>query len=168
MIMLIITIIIISVTIGFFGYWVFKNNPEIANKSFTEFLDKHSILTILANFSMMILVLISNIYNTTPNKQIIISYYLEKWEKQRANKLNAISTETRASSKEDESEKSKENPQESDSFLEEEKVTKREVGSSQSENVQSIVEEIDQTGNFTIVCTLLFDMFGILLNSNNK
>ena len=100
---------------------------------------------------MMILVLISNIYNTTPNKQIIISYYLEKWEKQRANKLSAISSETRASSKQDESEKSKETPQESDSFLEEEKEAEREVRSIQSENVQSIVEGIDQTGNFWIL-----------------
>lgn len=53
---------------------VFRSEPGIISKSFTEFLDKDSILTTLTNMSMIFLILISNIYNTTPNKQILISY----------------------------------------------------------------------------------------------
>ena len=55
---------------------VFKSEPQIISKSFTQFLEKNSILTILANMSMIFLILISNIYNTTPNKQILISFFL--------------------------------------------------------------------------------------------
>ena len=55
---------------------IFHENPLIAKKSFTEFLDKESSITFLANFSMICLVLVSNIYNTTPNKQIIISFLM--------------------------------------------------------------------------------------------
>jgi len=59
---------------GILGYMVFRSEPGIISKSFTEFLDKDSILTTLTNMSMIFLILISNIYNTTPNKQILISY----------------------------------------------------------------------------------------------
>ena len=59
---------------GILGYMVFRSEPGIISKSFTEFLDKDSILTTLTNISMIFLILISNIYNTTPNKQILISY----------------------------------------------------------------------------------------------
>jgi hypothetical protein len=59
---------------------IFHNEPEIANKSFTEFLSKDSKLNLVANFSMIALVLVSNIYNTTPNKQIVISFFMRNEE----------------------------------------------------------------------------------------
>ena len=43
----------------------------------------------IANFSMIFLVIISNIYNTTPNKQILISYFLRQKSKDEKN-VNSI------------------------------------------------------------------------------
>ena len=48
----------------------------------------------LANTSMIALVIISNIYNTTPNKQIVISFLMQNQEKnfrKEENNLNKIS-----------------------------------------------------------------------------
>lgn len=56
----------------------FRFDPEIKDKSFTEFLDKRSALAVVTNLAVFVLVLISNIYNTTPNKLMVISYFLER------------------------------------------------------------------------------------------
>ena len=54
---------------------VFRSEEGIGTKSFTSFLDKESVFTGLTNMSIIFLILISNIYNTTPNKQILISFF---------------------------------------------------------------------------------------------
>lgn len=56
----------------------FRLDPEIREKSFTEFLDKRSALSFVTNVGVIVLVLISNIYNTTPNKLMAISYFTER------------------------------------------------------------------------------------------
>lgn len=54
----------------------FIHHPKIQIDPFTNFLEKNSVFNAFAHISLIILIILSNIYNTTPNKQIIIGYLM--------------------------------------------------------------------------------------------
>ena len=97
----------------------------------------------------MVLVLISNIYNTTPNKQIIMSYYIQKWELKSKSKQPTKSSACPDLDITDPGQThSESSPQESDSFLEETKIDTLEEGKSSLQNSQSeiILDVIENEG----------------------
>jgi hypothetical protein len=145
-----------------FGYLVFRSEKGVETKSFTQFLDKTSILTIITNISMIFLILISNIYNTTPNKQILISFFNklsdssnEKEKTANENKKHSGKTPTHTPIPEKnptDDEHIKKRIMESDNENEEEEHGKEKLNL--SVNPDELVGEIDNRSSFFVFLIL--------------